>query len=199
VSGTSEAASWNRLQRPEFWRWLLNGEAEFEEELEFELTLMLGTDEGIRASVHEGMMVTLVDLFSGTELGWIDDFHFHPNCLRVSEALRLAEAQRAQGRHDEALLLLAAFTVATTDAELELLATSVASSWTALGLAAPPPSPTWSDFVGQSTEWFRDNRSRWCLRQAADDLDLRPLYSLRVEENPEFPAWLSAIGDASSR
>jgi hypothetical protein len=118
-------ADWDRLRAGAFWRWLFKGEASFEDERSFTLELIIASGDGLNVEVAEGTSVTLVDRREGTELGWLDDAHFHP---------------------------------------------------------------------GAQVQWHLDGRRRWCLRQATDDLSVRPLYSVRVEENPDFPAWLSELG-----
>ena len=186
-------AEWERLRAPEFWRWLLGGDVDFEEERSFDLMLPFGSGHGLRASVDEGMSATLSDLETGTELGWIDDAHFHPNCLRVDEALQVSAAQGA-GRSKEALLLLLPFAVSTTLGDAERLRSAAKDAWECLGLEGQSPDVAMCSFEGERVEWYLDARRRWCLRQTSNDLVLRPLYTLRVEENADFPEWLSAIG-----
>lgn len=138
--------------------------------------------------------MTLVDLESGGELGGLDDAHFHPNCLRVDEVLQLAGAQAGQHREHAALLLLTPFAVATSEHDVNRLDQRVQAAWRALGFGDVPPSVTGCWFGDDQVQWHLDARGRWCLRQPTGDLSLRPLYTLRLEENPDLPAWLSAVG-----
>lgn len=185
---------WGRVRTADFWRWLFGGDADFEDAADYALTVPAGGAHGLRAEVSEGASVTLVDLETGAELGWLDDAHFHPNCLRVEEVVQLSAAQASAGRRHEALLLLLPFAVATTDTDVARLERAVDEAWRALGFTGARPDLAFCWFGEAQAEWYLDARGRWCLRQPSGDLSLRPLYTLRVAENPDFPAWLSALG-----
>lgn len=187
--------AWERLRAREFWRWAFEGDVSFDEELSFELALPCGSGRGLKAVIDEGTSITLGDLESGAELGWLDDAHFHPNCLRPMEALHVARMQSAPDQRRLALLLLLPFAVVTSDDEGEALERAAQDAWEAQDFDGACPGLGLAEFRDARVEWYRDEERRWWLRQSAATLDLRPLYSLRVEQNPGFPAWLSAVTD----
>jgi hypothetical protein len=187
-------ADWERLRTPEFWRWIFENEVSFEDERSFELALPCSAGRGLKAQIDEGISITLSDLGSGFELGWIDDAHFHPNCLRPAETLHLAGIQDAPAKQHLATLLLLPFSVIASDSDAEELVGAAQRAWAALGFDGQCPGLTIPEFRHEEVEWHLDANSRWCLRQPGSNLDVRPLYTLRVEENSDFPAWLSEIG-----
>ncbi len=187
-------ADWDRLRAGAFWRWLFKGEASFEDERSFTLELIIASGDGLNVEVAEGTSVTLVDRREGTELGWLDDSHFHPSCLRADEVLSLASSQTDPARRHLATLLLLPFAVVTSDPDAAVLQTAAQQAWEAAGFEGTCPGLQLAEFPEAHVEWHLDDRRRWCLRQVSDDLSVRPLYSVRVEENPDFPAWLSELG-----
>ncbi|MDP1915243.1 MAG: hypothetical protein Q8L14_03290 [Myxococcales bacterium] len=138
--------------------------------------------------------MTLLDLRTGTELAWIDDAHFHPSCLRPAEVLHPASRQAAPPTRHLATLLLLPFAVVTNEGDARTLETAAQLAWEALGFEGTCSGLSIPDFRNELTEWHLDERRRGCLRQVTADVSARPLYSLRVEENPDFPAWLSDLG-----
>jgi hypothetical protein len=187
-------ANWLRLREPEVWRWLFEDDVSFDEEQSFELALPCGEVHGLKAKIDEGTSVTLFDRETSTELGWLDDAHFHPNCLRAAEVLFVAASQDSQEKRRLATLLLLPFAVVTTESAAKAIRSHAQAAWTGIGLAGDCPGLHIPEFDDQLVEWHLDSRSRWCLRERATDLNARPLCTLRVEENPDFPAWLSRIG-----
>lgn len=176
------------------WRWLLEGQDSFSEEQSFELTLPCGVSHGLSAQIDEGSSVTLLDLETSTELGWLDDAHFHPNCLRAAEVLFVAAAQDSLEKRCLATLLLLPFAVVTTDSETTAIRSHGQHAWNALGFAGECPGLHLPEFDHQFVDWYLDSKGRWCLREKVTDLSARPLYTLRVDDNPDFPAWLSLVG-----
>jgi hypothetical protein len=192
-------AGWQRLRAPEFWNWLFCDEVAFEEARSFELPLACDNGHGIRASVHEGVSITLSDLETGTELGWLDDAHAHPNCLRAQEVLYLARMRPSPERQHLATLLLLPFAVIASDGDdAPGLEPAALRAWEALGFEGRCPGLWIPRFHTEKVEWHLDVLGRWCLRQPSADLSVRPLSSLRVAENPDFPAWLSRVSEANS-
>jgi hypothetical protein len=185
-------SQWERLRAPGFWNWHFGEDVELDGKREFDLRLPCD-GHGLLASVHEGLSVTLSDLESGTELGWIDDAHFHPSCLRASEVLHVAGVQTSHEITRLATLLLLPFAVVTSDTDAKAMETAAQRAWEESGFVGACPALTLLDFRSQKVEWFLDSKRRWSLRQQSADLAVRPLYTLRVEDNPEFPPWLSAI------
>ncbi len=188
---TQMESGWRRLKAPEFWRWLFEHDCTFDEETSFELTLPFAEEQGLRVHVKEAADVTLCDLKTGLTLGWLDDGHPHPHCLRVTETLRLASAQH--GVSDEALLLLCPFTVATTEEEIAQLEQAVLGAWRRLGLEGEGPEVGRCWFGDEGVRWQRDGQDRWSLRPSEQNSFEHALTTLRVDENLEFPAWLSHV------
>ncbi len=186
-------ADWDRLRAPEFWRWLFDDDVSFDDERSFTLELLIGSGDGLNVAIAEGASVTLLDLRTGTELGWLDGAHFHPNCLRADEVLSLASTQAAPPKRHLATLLLLPFAVVTNEGDARALETAAQDAWEALGFEGTCSGLSTPDFRNELTEWHLDDRRRWCLRQVNADVLARPLYSLRVAENPDFPAWLSDL------
>ena len=153
----------------------------------------MGAGDGLNIAIAEGTSVTLLDLRTGAELGWIDDAHFHPNCLRAAEVLDLASRQPSPPTRHLATLLLLPFAVVTNEGDARALETAAQLAWEALGFEGTCSGLSIPDFRNELTEWHLDDRRRWCLRQVTTNVSARPLYSLRVAENPDFPAWLSDL------
>lgn len=187
-------ADWERLRAPEFWRWLFEDDVSFEDERSFELALPCGSGRGLTVRIDEGTSLTLLDLGSGTELGWIDDAHFHPNCLRPAEALYVAGEQTEPAKQQLATLLLLPFAVIASDSDATELEAAAQRAWDALGFDGQCPGLEIPEFRGEEVEWHLDANGRWCVRQPVANLEVRPLYTLRTAENSSFPAWLSEIG-----
>lgn len=178
-----------RLASEDFWSWLFEREVEVDDPARFEVVLPCGEQNGIRALVDEAYGITLADVGSGTELGWIDDAHWHPHCLRVHEVLTIAASQRGERTSAVAALLLSPFAVATTFDDAERHADRVAAAWEALGFRSEHPRPR--DFCDEGVDWFQVDGAWWLREDAARSSGT--LYTLRVEQNDAFPRWLSAL------
>jgi hypothetical protein len=179
-----------RLRERGFWTWLYERAADDDAPGPFRVRLALGA-EHVVADVDESYGVTLLDGATGAELGWIDDAHWHPNCLRVGEVLALAGGQATAADRAAATLLLVPFAVITTHEDEERLGAAAEGAWRQLGFEGACSGLEWADFLLQDVEWYQAHE-RWWLRQP-QDLHLKALYTVRVAENVRFPGWLSRL------
>jgi hypothetical protein len=128
------------------------------------------------------------------ELGWDDQAHWHPHVLRCEE---LDLFCRCIARQDTSLphpgvplLLLCRFAPVTDSEDSERALFLLREAWHSLGLFTHDQIRKFLrsvDYRGTGVAWRQDNHQRWILHL---DRDLHPdvgLYTLRCQENPDFP------------
>jgi hypothetical protein len=184
---------WTRIRDTHFWSWLFGGDFLVPIEESLDLEFCSANNHGLRLLVNIGTSATLLDLETHAELGWIDDAHFHPNCLRVDELLCVSKLQDTFEKRASTLLLLLPFAVATCEVDFQKLSVAVQLAWRQLGFDGECPGLENSKFIDALVEWSLDDRGNWYLRQTCNDLSVRSLYSLRLVSNLNFPRWLSEI------
>lgn len=170
-------------------------EEEAEEEYRFDFKLnsrfLLRLD-----TILDYTNLSLYDFEEEIQLGWDDEAHWHPHCLRWRELIPLCDYISQQNPEVPypgwILLLLFRFAPICSDEDAEIAYPALKESWESLGLFSQDDIQRLietADFRKGRFVWSQDEQGNWLVDQAEDDWKKTGfmLYSLRHIENPDFP------------
>ncbi|MGC4046052.1 MAG: hypothetical protein QM758_19855 [Armatimonas sp.] len=125
------------------------------------------------------------------KLGWDDESHWHPHCLRWKELIAISQHVGTEDANI-AVLLLAPFAPICNDGDAAVAHPALKKAWESLNLFTDDEIQRWIDTFDTregNYQWRQNERGDWYMYQAPEDSERHwfPLYSLRTEEDADFP------------
>jgi hypothetical protein len=193
---------------PQFWSdYLFLTDAEPENTVQWVIDFPLGTADVLRLDIDLGASDVSLQLVVGGDalaLGWDDQAHWHPHCLRWSElqaiGRRLADRGLPQVDTDSALLLLFRFAPVASDLDATVALPALTAAWSRLIATSPDglaQAIGRADFRTAGVSWVHHPGFGWAIRQRQPLAPDQPeVYSLRVPGG-QFPAdpWRAFIAE----
>jgi hypothetical protein len=191
-----------RVRTPEFWYEYLYLDDEVEDSSSdlwtpWEITFPLGTSTALQldADRFASINLSVVTRGSAIQVAFDDQAHWHPHALRWSEleaiSRRVAVLSPSHAHPGVVLLLLTRFAPIASEADADLALPLIRTAWLDVGVDAANVQEGLlriCDFRRTSVSWREVPSRGWCIEQNESNMaEKQHLYSLRVQENDEFP------------